>query len=212
MIKRTALSAAAVVALLGTSTAAHANLDDNKVLVDQHGQVVHSIAHGTCVRTFWEAGTDVCAPKQPEPKLVKRVVQERTLEDAEKTVYFEFDSAELTPDSRQRLDYLANELRGADDVREAHVVGYADPIGTSSYNKQLSEERAAAVENYINQRGYLKTKRPEVRGLGEEYAKSNNCDTSMSREARIACLQDERRVDVKIKYTDTVPRTAYYQE
>lgn len=199
MFKKYALVATTTIAaLLGSTQIAQAQahpLDNNMVVRDTNGHIVRSIAFGNCVRTKWEAGTDACAPAAPEP--VTRAP--RTLEHAENVVYFDFDSAQLNAAAKSKLNYMAGELRGAKDVRRADIVGYADPIGANSYNIQLSERRANTVKDYLARQGYLNTRVVDVRGLGETDA-FTNCDRNLPRTQRIACLEENRRVEVRIQY------------
>lgn len=197
MLKKYAFVATtSIAALLGTSQMAMAHpLDDNHVVMDKNGQVVRSIAFGNCVRTKWEAGTDACAPAEPV------AYTPRTLESAENVVYFDFDSSQLNAAAKNRLNYMAGELRRAKDVRRADIVGYADPIGASSYNIQLSQRRAENVRDYLAQQGYLNTRVVDVRGLGET-DKFKTCDRNLPRAERIACLEENRRVEVRIQYLE----------
>lgn len=198
---------AALIALVG-ATQAHAatGLSDNEVVRNETSNtVVTSQTHGTCVRTKWEAGTDVCAPPAPvvaapapQPVAYTRTV----LSTAEKTVYFDFDSATLSENSKTQLNGVATTLKSAKDVRSADIVGYADRIGSSSYNENLSKRRAAAVKDYLASQGYLNTQVAAVRGVGESQS-TTSCDSSMSREQQISCLSPDRRVEVEIQYHTT---------
>ncbi len=185
------------------STAQAASLSNNSVVRDSYGNPVRSLAHGTCTRTNWAAGYDECARKVHH----QAVSAPRTLETAEKTVYFAFDKAELTPQAKARLSTIARELRTAEDVRSATIVGFADRIGTTPYNDALSEKRAEAVQNFLHREGYLNTNLAEVRGLGERRPVSN-CEGEGSRASQISCLQPDRRVEVEIEYIDAAQNTS----
>lgn len=205
--KKSFICAAATVAALLSSTAMAgdpAGLNDNKTLRSSNSEIVTSQQHGTCVRTEWEAGTNVCAPNQataivtpPKPQPVVQTV----LSTEEKTVYFDFDSSVLSAASQSQLDSVARKLSGAKDIQSADIVGYADRIGSSSYNENLSRRRAEVVKDYLAARGYLNTQVAEVRGLGEANARTS-CDTSLPREEQISCLSADRRVEVEVKYLE----------
>lgn len=200
-IRSTTLSmSAAAILLLGASQVAFAGpagMLDNKVVRDSNGHVVRSIAHGTCVRTDWEAGANVCGPQVAEVSQIRTI-----LSTEDRTVYFPFDSAVLTEDAKKRLDMVAQRLRDAGDVKDADIVGFADRIGNSSYNDDLSRRRAEAVKNYLARRGYLNTNVADVRALGETQSVTV-CDTSLPRNQEIACLSPDRRVEVEVQYLDT---------
>ncbi len=201
-------SAAAAALLAMTTTAGASTLDNNKVLWDSNGNVVHSLAFGNCVRTTWEAGTDVCAPVPVPPQKVVQAtpaetqVKRTTLSTAEKTVYFDFDKSTLTPDAQNRLSAVATKLRGADDIKSANIVGYADSIGSNSYNVTLSKKRAEAVKEFLARQGYLNTSVADVRGLGES-GTITNCNDSMSRAEKISCKSQDRRVELEVQYVQT---------
>ena len=81
-------------------------------------------------------------------------------------VHFEFNLFDLTPDTRQSLDALANCL-----IINAEwaltIEGHADDRGTTQYNLDLGEKRALAVKEYLVRLG---VDRSRVRTLsyGEE--------------------------------------------
>jgi OOP family OmpA-OmpF porin len=176
-----------------------AELDYRDAVRTTEGQVVRS-TNGACVRTQWMNDRDVCAP---QTVTVKTQVQQRVesraaqLTQEQRTVYFEFDRAELTPAARARLDTLADVLKADQTVREARVVGYADRMGTRSYNRRLSQARALAVKNYLVGRGYLNAQVVATRWLGEERPTAQ-CPRIKNREEMIACLAPDRKVEVEI--------------
>lgn len=68
------------------------------------------------------------------------------------TVYFDFDSSELTPESVNRLMLFADEM---DTYRFGELVfnGYADEVGGDNYNYALSERRANVVADFLRRNG-----------------------------------------------------------
>ncbi len=114
-------------------------------------QVVHDEAFGTCVRTKWITDRDNCGTcPAPVQAVVHTVVAKE-----DRTVYFSFDRTDLTDESMARLNSLAERLNSAEDVEGARVVGYADRIGTVSYNEKLSRKRAEAVRDYLVAHGVV---------------------------------------------------------
>jgi outer membrane protein OmpA-like peptidoglycan-associated protein len=215
MFKKFMGTAALVICAASLASTAQAEVLHNKVVRDARGQVVHAIKDGTCVRTDWQAGTDVCAPvvvqkttyvappappPPPPPQIVQRRVE--ILSGDEKTVYFPFDSAELTGPAQAKLDTVATKLSGASSVRGADIVGFADRLGSNSYNMTLSQKRAKAVKDYLAGRGYLNTNIARVRGLGESNP-TTSCNPKAKREHQIACLGADRKVELEVQYTET---------
>jgi outer membrane protein OmpA-like peptidoglycan-associated protein len=82
-------------------------------------------------------------------------------------IQFAFDSALLTPDSRQPLDILAEVL--ADPSMAAQVVrieGHTDNIGSTAYNQRLSTRRAQSVQDYLHTRHGIPLGRIPALGKG----------------------------------------------
>jgi len=174
MIKTsTILAAAGTLAL-----AASANAQTFKEVVHStNGEVVHS-TNGECVLTKWDGMSD-CGAADYELR----------------TVYFDFDSAVLTPAAKAKLDTLAGALTSS-NVKTVKIVGFADKIGTTGYNINLSQRRAAAVSSYLSAKGIVVIGNSEVRGLGETSSKSE-CAGVRGAELK-ACLWRDRRVEVEI--------------
>ena len=190
-------SVAAVTFAFTAQMASAGDLDSKKVVVDSRNNVVLNTAFRTCVRFDWEEGKDVCAPEQPAqaPAPVERTV----LRKNEKVVYFEFDSATLTEEGKRNLNNVAKALKGAKDVQSAKIVGYADRIGSTGYNEELSKRRANAVQDYLAAQGYFNTSIAEVRAVGESQP-STTCDSKVAKNEQISCLSPDRRVEVEILY------------
>ena len=82
------------------------------------------------------------------------------------TVYFAYDSAELSPSQRQQLEQNALWMRQNDD--EAIVLeGHTDERGSVEYNLALGERRAQAVRQYMIQLGIARD-RLSILSYGEE--------------------------------------------
>jgi len=67
------------------------------------------------------------------------------------TVFFDFDSAVITPVGRQVLQALVQDW-GAQTVNYA-LIGHTDRAGSQAYNKSLSERRAQSVKTFISELG-----------------------------------------------------------
>lgn len=82
------------------------------------------------------------------------------------TVYFDFDSANLSDQSRGTLDQNAKLLREHADL---HVVidGNCDERGTTEYNQALGEKRAQAARDYLVSAG-IQASRIDVISYGKE--------------------------------------------
>lgn len=83
-------------------------------------------------------------------------------------VQFDFNSDEISNDSRPYLDELAQMLL-LDDLRDKKIIieGHTDAIGDAQYNQQLSIRRARAVKQYLNYKYGIDRNRLVVSGKGE---------------------------------------------
>jgi outer membrane protein OmpA-like peptidoglycan-associated protein len=117
---------------------------------------------------------------EPEPVVKKRLVL--------RGVRFDFDSAELRPDSLPILDEAVLLLG---DNRDILVVteGHTDSRGTDAYNQALSVRRAEAVYRYLVNRG-IAPERLTIRGFGETQPVASN-ETEMGR-------AQNRRVELRV--------------
>ncbi|HEX7063274.1 MAG TPA: OmpA family protein [Woeseiaceae bacterium] len=103
-------------------------------------------------------------------------------------VLFETDSDELKPGAERSMDQLAAFLEEHPE-RRLMIEGHTDARGTDEHNRDLSERRAEAVADALEERG-IPDDRLQTVGLGEAYPVASN-DSSAGR-------QQNRRVEVVI--------------
>lgn len=73
---------------------------------------------------------------------------------ASNRVFFKFDSAKLSAETKDSLDSIATCVAtGAGKDVSLEVVGRTDPVGTDDYNQQLGMTRADAVAKYLREHG-----------------------------------------------------------
>jgi outer membrane protein OmpA-like peptidoglycan-associated protein len=111
---------------------------------------------------------------------------------------FETNSSVLTASAIQQLNDLADVLVKYPDDRIV-VSGYTDSIGSATYNRALSERRAAAVQNVLSARGVTPVQMI-VQGLGESSPIASN--------STVQGRAQNRRVELHI---DVPQRTASQQ-
>jgi outer membrane protein OmpA-like peptidoglycan-associated protein len=84
------------------------------------------------------------------------------------TLSFPFDSAELTPDSREKLDRVAKALTDPSTVKLGIVIsGHTDARGAADYNQLLSERRAQAVRQFLVSERGIDPQRLVAKGHGK---------------------------------------------
>ncbi len=84
-----------------------------------------------------------------------------------KNVYFNYDSDRLTTESKKYLNRLVKIMVKHPELN-VEVIGHTDAKGTAQYNKNLSEERARSVTNYLQKKG-TSGHRITKKGKGEKY-------------------------------------------
>lgn len=207
-IKNTAFSLAVAAFVFGAADVyAGANQD---AAIDKNSNNLTN-TFGNCVRTKWQAGMDPCAPPPP-PKAAPVVVPApapvapppqppvAVLSAEQRSIYFDFNSDELTGAAADKLDALAYIIRASrGNIVRADIVGFADEMGNAKYNIALSERRAESVRAYLSQLVNIDTRVSEIRGLGESES-ITDCDSVRKRADRIACLAKDRRVEIELKY------------
>lgn len=108
------------------------------------------------------------------------------------SVNFQFDSADLTPDGRDRVNQIAAIVKRDASGRRIAVEGHAsrESASNETYNQQLSERRANTVANSLERNG-VDSRQISSRGLGTRSPVAAN-DTEDGR-------RQNRRVEVIIE-------------
>ncbi len=114
---------------------------------------------------------------------------------------FAFDSEALSAAGKTELDALLVKI-GALNLEAIVAVGYADRIGSMTYNMALSERRARTIKNYLASTGGIEPGRIFVEGRGETMPVTGDACNNMgpenaSNKKLVVCLAPDRRVDVE---------------
>ncbi len=105
-----------------------------------------------------------------------------------KNIFFDFDKATLRSESATELDRLVKMLIDVPTMK-IEISGHTDNVGSDNYNKQLSEDRAKAVVEYLIEKG-IDQDRLTYAGYGETQPIADN-DTEEGR-------QVNRRTEFKV--------------
>jgi outer membrane protein OmpA-like peptidoglycan-associated protein len=107
-------------------------------------------------------------------------------------VNFQFDSADLTPDGRDRVNQIANILQREAPNRKITVEGHAsrESAAQEAYNQRLSDRRASTVAQSLERNG-VNSGRISSQGLGTRAPVASN-DSEDGR-------RQNRRVEVIIE-------------
>jgi OOP family OmpA-OmpF porin len=104
-------------------------------------------------------------------------------------VLFDFDKFDLKPEAREELERVAQKIQHYPSGRIV-ISGHTDNVGSTEYNQELSEKRAASVQDYFANLIGTENYRFESRGYGE----SSPVDTNETEEGR----EQNRRVEILI--------------
>jgi outer membrane protein OmpA-like peptidoglycan-associated protein len=94
-------------------------------------------------------------------------------------IHFAFNEAEILSQSFPILDEVARAMSDHPELKVVRIEGHTDDRGTTRYNQELSEERAAAVRDHLVGLGVASTRLVQV-GYGE----SRRVAAGTSEEAR----------------------------
>ena len=175
------------------------------LVIDGRGQCLHTsawtkdLAIAECEPGMVPKKAEAVVQPKPEPVAVApapaampAAKPQPTYEEVTLKAGALFDSgkAELKPAGKAELAQLVTKLKTLQDVESIQVTGHTDSQGPEAYNKQLSEQRAAAVKAYLAQNG-VDEKVISTAGVGDSKPKASN-DTAEGRALN-------RRVQLEIK-------------
>jgi len=155
------------------------------VAVNTKGQSIDTNQNG--VPDELESYLDKTYAKKGDNNLTNNTVEE-LINGGYVNVYFDFNSSKPTNASLSGVDFLVKYLKN-NPGKNADIIGYADEIGNSSYNTELSRKRAEAVKKVATNAG-IDASRLNVIANGEDTSVNKN-----SKEAR----QIVRRVTFQVK-------------
>ena len=113
----------------------------------------------------------------------------------EDSLKFDFDKAEIRPESKELLSRVVGILLTSSDYT-VQVNGHTDDVGSAEYNQGLSERRAAAVRDYFVQAG-IPEDIIEMEGRGKsEPLVEGTSDSARARNRRV----ELEIVNTRIRY------------
>ena len=101
-----------------------------------------------------------------------------------RNIYYDFDKADILPESAEELDKLVNFLLDNPTLK-VELSSHTDSRGSDAYNLHLSKLRAQSAVNYILSKG-ISSDRISARGYGETRLR-NRCANA------VICSEEEHR-------------------
>jgi outer membrane protein OmpA-like peptidoglycan-associated protein len=114
---------------------------------------------------------------------VATIAKDRPSQDLE--IYFDYNSAAITPEAEPQLNELGLALRNA-RLQDAVMLlsGHTDARGSDYYNQELSERRAEAVRTYLVEKFHIPLEGLTTAGFGKRQLKNTN-DPSAAENRRV---------------------------
>ncbi len=124
-----------------------------------------------------------CGPCERPPQVEARQIT------IDSVIHFEFDKANIRPQSFPILDDVASVIKANPGIKQVMVEGHTDSVGSDAYNMRLSERRSNSVREYLVKKGITPGLLDTV-GYGESRPVATN-DTAEGR-------AKNRRVEFKV--------------
>ena len=136
-----------------------------------------------------ETGNQALSKAEAAEKLAKgKILWQVSVSDDKSK--FANNQASLSPETMAVLDELAGRVKAYGKAVFLEIEGHTDNNGSEAYNLQLGENRAAAVRNYLSQKGGIPLHAMNTISYGESQSVADNA----SRDGRA----QNRRVVIKV--------------
>lgn len=152
-------------------------------------------------------GTDAGSWTDVDPNMPTAKYEEVTSRDVEvrgnqdygvysvgENILFDLDKSTIRAGAGQNLEQIATSIGKRYSNSHIRVYGYTDAQGTPAYNKELAEERARTVRNWLVKDGNISEDRISIHPVGE----ANPIATNETERGR----QKNRRVEIVARNMD----------
>ena len=149
-------------------------------------------ADGTATDDDW--GTvDFDAPAATYEEITDTDINVRGTDDyaiysLDETILFDTDKSTIKPQAADKLKQVAASMGKRFSGSKVRIYGYTDAQGSATYNKELAEQRAAAVQTWLVQNGNITQDNVTLHPVGESRPVASN-PTAAGR-------QQNRRVEI----------------
>ncbi len=108
-----------------------------------------------------------------------------------------FKKEHVLPETLVELEKFSNTLKSTyERIKKIILIGHTDRKGSYAYNDALGLKRAKTVRTFLENKGI--TADIQVRSMGERQPVTNGCWNETGSIAVKACLQPDRRVEVRV--------------
>jgi len=109
----------------------------------------------------------------------------------DETVLFPVDQSTVQPQAAQKLQQIATSMGQRFNGGPVRIYGYTDAQGSAGYNKELAEQRAKSVQDWLVQNGNITAGNITLHPVGEARPVASN--------ATAAGRQQNRRVEIVVR-------------
>jgi outer membrane protein OmpA-like peptidoglycan-associated protein len=109
----------------------------------------------------------------------------------EEKVLFDTDKATIKSSAADALKQISASITKRYPGKDVRVLGFADARGDKSYNRELSQQRAEAVKNYLVTTDKMPADHLSTEAFGESQPTASN--------ATAAGRQENRRVEIAVR-------------
>jgi outer membrane protein OmpA-like peptidoglycan-associated protein len=134
---------------------------------------------------------DVKLPEVNLPGVTVRGNDDYQVYGLEEKVLFDTDKATIKPSAAEALKQISASITKRYPGKDVRVLGFADARGDKSYNRELSQQRAEAVKNYLVTTDKLPADHLSTEAFGESQPAATN--------ATPAGRQENRRVEIAVR-------------
>ena len=219
-LKLSALLVALLASFASVTTFADSYATKDGYAADVPTDAVSRNNYGECWKTNYSADFPVpaeCGGVTTEVVTEEQITTEKVSLSAD--VLFAFDKADLRPGATNILhEAIAKGTASGARLIGIRVVGHTDAIGSDKYNDALSLRRAHSVRNFLINAG-VSADQVTAEGRGKREAQMTaQCEREVAqlgkkisaakkRQALIACLQPDRKVELLFDGQKTITRT-----
>ena len=139
-------------------------IEENQGRLDEHDRTL--VKQGTELANLSGTAREALERAEEAGKLAQGKLLYEVVLDSD-ALAFEFESAELTEDSKLALDEFANELKEKNENVFIEIQGHTDSSGPDAFNLVLGERRAESVLRYLNLEHDLPLHRMSTISYGE---------------------------------------------
>ena len=160
-----------------------------------------------------DACPDQAGPKSDDPKTsgCPRVFIKAGLIQILEQPKFDFNKANIKPESDSLLTEVAKVMNDHPEIKLVRVEGHTDNVGSSEYNKKLSQQRAEAVVKWLSGHGVAADRLKGV-GMGKEHElvpNTTDANRALNRRVEFHIENQEEKVKEMVKTpgggTETAP-------